>query len=100
MTDASGYVTSYDVAAAPISGCAISPDVVPGHYKPGNGPGAPYAADSHLVLGQNYPNPHTGETTVPFTLPARADVHLDLFDSLGRKMAGVVRKGRNAGPQT
>ncbi|GAB2849847.1 T9SS type A sorting domain-containing protein [Hymenobacter ruber] len=99
MTDAPGYVTPYDVATAPSSGCAISPDVMPWHHRTGDGTGAPRAADSPFVLGQNYPNPHTGETTVPFTLPTPADVHLDLFDQLGRKMAGVVRKGRSAGAQ-
>ena len=55
--------------------------------------------DNLFTLGQNYPNPHSGETTVPFMLTVNADVHLDLFDQLGRKMASVLRKGRIAGPQ-
>ena len=61
--------------------------------------GADPVAEGQFVLEQNYPNPHRGVTTVPFTLPGDADVHLDLFDQLGRKMAGVARKGRNAGSQ-
>ena len=90
MTDAPDYVTSHEAAAALASGCTVSPDVVPGAQR---------VVDPPFVLGQNYPNPHNGETTVPFTLPINADVHLDLFDRLGRKMAGVVRKGRAAGTQ-
>jgi hypothetical protein len=51
-------------------------------------------------LGQNYPNPFDGETTVPFTLNMAADVRLDILDLGGRKVAGVVRKGRSAGEQS
>lgn len=50
-----------------------------------------------LILGQNAPNPHEGETYVPFTLLHPADVRLEIFDSLGRKMAAVVRKGLGSG---
>ncbi|MCI1186648.1 hypothetical protein MON38_04405 [Hymenobacter sp. DH14] len=50
-----------------------------------------------LILGQNAPNPHDGETYVPFTLLHPADVRLEIFDSLGRKMAAVVRKGLGSG---
>lgn len=53
-----------------------------------------------FVLGQNYPNPHLGETTVPFTLTNPADVRLDLFDPLGRKVFGIARKGLEPGLQT
>lgn len=50
-----------------------------------------------LVLGQNIPNPHEGETSIPFTLQYPADVRLEIFDLLGRKMAVVVRKGLSSG---
>ena len=50
-----------------------------------------------LILGQNAPNPHEGETYVPFTLLHPADVRLEIFDSLGRKMAAIVRKGLGSG---
>ncbi|MDQ2793958.1 MAG: T9SS type A sorting domain-containing protein [Bacteroidota bacterium] len=50
-----------------------------------------------LVLGQNVPNPHPGETTIPFTLLNPADVRLEIFDLLGRKMAAVVRRGLGSG---
>jgi hypothetical protein len=57
-------------------------------------------AGGPFSLGQNYPNPFEGETTVPFTLNTAADVRLDLLDLSGRKVAGVVRKGRSAGAQS
>ncbi len=50
-----------------------------------------------LILGQNAPNPHDGETAIPFTLLHPADVRLEIFDLLGRKMAAVVRKGLGSG---
>lgn len=61
-----------------------------GQVLPGGGPAGDY--DSPFVLGQNYPNPFAGETTVPFTLPNAAHVQLDIFDLLGRKVASVIRK--------
>lgn len=53
-----------------------------------------------FVLRENYPNPFVAETTVPFTLATASDVRLDIFDLLGRKLAGVVRKNRSAGLQS
>ena len=50
-----------------------------------------------LILSQNAPNPHEGETSIPFTLLYPADVRLEIFDLLGRKMAAVVRKGLSSG---
>lgn len=100
MTVAPGYVTFPEVEAVPASGCAVTPDVVPEPHGLTTIPGGSRVAGGYFLLGQNYPNPHHGETTVPFTLLATADIRLDLFDQLGRKMAGVVRKSRNAGAQT
>ncbi|HWF45126.1 MAG TPA: T9SS type A sorting domain-containing protein [Candidatus Kapabacteria bacterium] len=36
------------------------------------------------VLGQNYPNPFSPQTTVPFTLPTSGTVEIRLLDNLGR----------------
>lgn len=73
----------------PGSGCAISPNVVPWHSQ----------SASVVELGQNFPNPHAGETTVPFRLTIPADVRLIILDALGRKVAGVSRKGSGPGVQ-
>ena len=84
MSDTFGYIN------APSNGCASTPDVLPLQAR----------VASLLELGQNYPNPHAGETTVPYTLAVAADVRLIILDVLGRKVAGVLRKGRSAGPQS
>ncbi|MDB5235379.1 MAG: hypothetical protein JWR44_2372 [Hymenobacter sp.] len=101
MSDAPGAADSDALAPdAVISGCAYSPDV---HTHLRGATGAPREErepGAHFVLEQNHPNPFAGETTVPFTLPFAADVRLDLFDLLGRKVAGVSRKGRPAGDQS
>ncbi|MBL7999589.1 MAG: T9SS type A sorting domain-containing protein [Candidatus Kapabacteria bacterium] len=43
-----------------------------------------------FTLGQNYPNPCAGTTTIPFTLAAPAHVQLALFDLNGRKVADIL----------
>lgn len=53
-----------------------------------------------FTLGQNYPNPCVGATTVPFTLAASADVVLDLFDLMGRRVAILKRTDLPAGEHT
>jgi hypothetical protein len=50
-----------------------------------------------FVLGQNFPNPYTATTTVPFSLVNPSDVMLEVFDVLGRKIFSVVRKAMEAG---
>ncbi len=40
-------------------------------------------------LGQNFPNPHVGATTVPFTLNAASDVQLDIYDLTARRVASL-----------
>jgi Secretion system C-terminal sorting domain len=62
--------------------------------------GRPHATpeiNSLFMLGQNYPNPYLGETTIPFTLLKTAEVKLGIFDLTGRKVAGIVRKELPAG---
>lgn len=91
-------------------GAAVSPSgAALGLSAPGTGPHGHALTDdpshypkasSPLVLGQNIPNPHTGETCIPFTLAHPADVRLELYDQLGRKMATVVRKGLGVGEHT
>ncbi|WP_125932410.1 hypothetical protein [Hymenobacter glacialis] len=53
-----------------------------------------------FILGQNYPNPYHGETTVPFTLSNGGDVRLDLLDAANRKVTSILRKGMGAGDHT
>ena len=41
-------------------------------------------------LGVSYPNPASGKTTIPFDLPSRAHVRIDVFDALGRRVTTLV----------
>ncbi|MBO2010037.1 T9SS type A sorting domain-containing protein [Hymenobacter negativus] len=101
MADAPGFVKSALFSdSAPISGCAVTPDVI---LPLTNifGPRIPdRVTGGQFILGQNYPNPYKGETNVPFTLANSADVRLNILDLMGRKVAGVVRKGCSAGAQS
>ena len=42
-------------------------------------------------LGQNFPNPYTEETTVPFQLRFPSDVKLELWDLSGKKLTAIER---------
>lgn len=48
-------------------------------------------------LGQNFPNPHTGLTKIPFELKFNSDIQFKLFDLNGKEMVVVKRKGIVAG---
>ena len=46
--------------------------------------GIPTVNGDSFVLGQNYPNPFSGTTTVPFTIPVDASVTLFVMDAMGK----------------
>ena len=48
-------------------------------------------------LGQNYPNPFTKRTNIPFTLPRAERVNLALYDVSGRIVKVLVDASRDAG---
>ncbi len=48
-------------------------------------------------LGQNYPNPYQGTTTIPVKLKQAADVKLELWDLSGRKLATIMEERRSSG---
>lgn len=58
------------------------------------------ANEFSFVLDQNYPNPFSAFTTVRFSTPAAADVQLEVFDLLGRKVTDVVDAVYPAGVHT
>ena len=41
-------------------------------------------------MQQNYPNPFTGVTTIPFTLDHPARIEIDIFDPTGRNLANLA----------
>ena len=53
-----------------------------------------------FVLLQNYPNPFNPGTTIRFTVPARAEVELAVFDIAGRTVAKLVHKQFDPGTYT
>jgi hypothetical protein len=53
-----------------------------------------------LVLGQNYPNPFTDRTSLPITLLKPAEVVIDLFDLMGRRVHSIDLGRREAGDHT
>ena len=51
-------------------------------------------------LGQNFPNPFVGGTTIPFKLKNTSDVMIELFENSGKKAATIITKNMAAGDQS
>ncbi len=49
-----------------------------------------FEAPTEFNLAQNYPNPFNPSTNIEFTLPAKTNVTLDVFNLLGVKVASLV----------
>jgi subtilisin-like proprotein convertase family protein len=52
---------------------------------------------SSISLAQNYPNPFNPSTRIIFSLTARSDVRLAVYDVLGREVRTLLRETRPAG---
>lgn len=50
-----------------------------------------------FALGQNFPNPYNGQTSVPFSLAERSDVKLAIYDLNARRLTEIARTGLSAG---
>jgi len=48
-------------------------------------------------LYQNYPNPFNGSTTIRYSLPNTAEISLELFDFLGRRLSVLVHQTQISG---
>ena len=65
--------------------------------------GRPIAGDNNpelpqkFELSQSYPNPFNASATIKYSLPEPANVTLDIFDVLGRHVAGLVSTYQQAG---
>ncbi len=53
-----------------------------------------------IRLSQNHPNPFNPTTRISFSLTEAADVRLEIFDMLGRRVALLVNERRQAGRHT
>jgi hypothetical protein len=60
-----------------------------------NGPAA-----GALRLGQNYPNPFEGSTTISYQLPEDGFVSLKVYNSIGQEVAALVNSEMPAGNHT
>ncbi len=50
-----------------------------------------------MALHQNYPNPFNPATRISFDLPARSEIHLAVYDMLGREVSILKNDFLNAG---
>lgn len=50
-----------------------------------------------FALGQNFPNPFSTETTIPFTLAMPSDVRVEVSDLQGRKIGQVSKQSFGSG---
>ncbi len=84
------------------SGRIIVGDMVSGLFIIDLGGGVSAAADTpplprEVSLDQNYPNPFNPSTTIVFTLNARREVHLAVYDALGTPVATLVNDTKGPG---
>ena len=52
---------------------------------------------NEFVLYQNYPNPFNPSTKIIFSIPYKTKVRIDVYDTLGRKVAELINGERLAG---
>ena len=55
------------------------------------------SAPIKFVLGQNYPNPFNSSTTIKYELPEGKNVHLIIYNILGKKIDELVNTYQKAG---
>jgi hypothetical protein len=54
-------------------------------------------APSTFALEKNYPNPFNPSTTISYDLPQQAQVTLDIFDIMGKKIKTLVNQSQDTG---
>jgi len=62
-----------------------------------SGQSSPTGLPDYYMLAQNYPNPFNPSTTIRFSLPSEGNVHLAVYDVLGRNVATLVNESKSAG---
>lgn len=57
----------------------------------------PGSQSDGIVLGQNYPNPFTRLSHIPFTLNERGRVHMGVFSMDGKNIVNIINRKMDAG---
>ena len=60
----------------------------------------PGATPSAYALEQNFPNPFNPTTTINFSIPVEGFVAIDVYNSIGQKVASLVNETKTAGSYT
>lgn len=58
------------------------------------------ALSEQTKLGQNYPNPFSNETTIPFELKEATHIKISLFNLLGQEVCTLINKQMPSGEHT
>jgi protocatechuate 3,4-dioxygenase beta subunit len=94
--------------AVPLQVATLTPNTDIGGYESyfevgvqGNGTlGVGYFESQNALqftMGQNYPNPYDGETTIPLTLKNNSEVKMELWDLNGRNLGAIYEGNLAAG---
>ncbi len=98
MLDNTEYDIDLDALKVQLSGfsefiiASIETDVSADH--------ADHEIPMEFTLAQNYPNPFNPSTNITFGLPEQADVRLEVFDIIGRRVTTLVRDELEPGNHT
>ena len=67
------------------------------NFSPSTGMSIIKADISTAMLMQNYPNPFSAKTTIPYQINEASDVELSIYDIFGRKVAVLVNEHQAEG---